>query len=206
VRGFFVFALPGTHFHRAFSPLRPDRSATYCIEVAVKDIARKVIDWVGRIVGNSPKMKLTIGAFVLLLLLALATRCHAQEISAAVGSTIVRGSTPVITLQYEAPLVNDTNYWLGITLIGSSTFANQFQQNNFAWHAGIMDGFGKFDIGLGIAYLQNTDVYNGSNTNFTLRVGYQLTKRISIGVQHFSNAGSRKPNKGRDMLMISAAL
>lgn len=163
-------------------------------------------EWLGRIVGNAPKMKLMIGAFVLLLLIALATRCHAQGIAASAGTTIVRGESPVLTLAYEAPLVNDTRWWVGATLIGESTLNDQFQRNQFAWHAGVVDGFGKFDIGLGVAYLQNTDTYNGSHTNFALRIGYRFTKRVGLEVLHFSNAGTRSPNKGRDLLMLRVEL
>jgi hypothetical protein len=90
---------------------------------------------------------------------------------------------------------------VGATFIGGSTLNGEFQQNNFALSAAVIDSLGKFDVGIGAAYLQNTDTYNGSHVNFKLMLGYRFEK-ISVRWAHFSNGGTIKPNKGRDMILV----
>jgi hypothetical protein len=66
----------------------------------------------------------------------------------------------------------------------------------------VLDGFGKLDVGIGIVALQNRDAYNGSTANFSLELSYKLSERLSVVAGHWSNAGTRKPNLGRDMLLL----
>lgn len=60
--------------------------------------------------------------------------------------------------------------------------------------------------GIGAAYLSRTTHINGTRWNFELRLGFQLTPRMSIVLTHFSNCKRvchfkrSGPNKGWDFL------
>ena len=147
-----------------------------------------------------------IMAFIALFIGALGTRCAQAEESyaqVALGSTVVRGEAPVISVQLVYPDAGprDAQVEIGASFIGESTFNGVHQQNNFALTTAVVDGFGPFEIGLGTAYLQNTDIYNGSHVNFKLILGYKF-KKFHVRLEHFSNGGTVAPNKGRDMLLI----
>jgi hypothetical protein len=65
-------------------------------------------------------------------------------------------------------------------------------------------GFGPLEIGLGVAFLQNTDVYNGSHGNFALQIAYRFKRwPVTLTVRHWSNAGTVQPNLGRDFALVS---
>lgn len=155
-----------------------------------------------------PKVQLGVLLVVVLFLVGLATRCGAEEAYSqfGVGSTYIRGTAPVMDLAYVYPdaAPGDAVLEVGATFLGqSSTADNGVQRNNFAARAAIVEGLGRFRVGLGFAYLQNTDTYNGSNLNFNLILGYDVkTIPVTLRIHHFSNGGTRSPNKGRDMLLI----
>lgn len=153
------------------------------------------------------KVGYAVAAVILLLLTAFATRCAQgadNYMQFGAGSAIVRGATPSISITAVFPdKIRDTDIEVGATFLGESSFREQVQRNNFAWRATLVDGFGHFQVGLGAAYLQNTDEYNGSQLNFHLMLGYRFEKiPLSVRVEHFSNGGTRMPNRGRDMLLV----
>jgi len=115
----------------------------------------------------------------------------------------VRGQTAVVDLTLSGPIDGLEANWQGsLTLVGSSTYGEAEQPNNFALQGLLVDGIGKLDVGLGVAYLQNTDRYNGSSLNFALQLAYRLGD-FKITVRHWSNAGTRAPNLGRDFVLLS---
>ncbi len=152
-----------------------------------------------------------VSALLIVLAVGFCTTARSAEVPAGttvpyvqmgIGSTVVRGATPVVGLNIVYPnAVGDASYEIGATFIGQSSFRDVPQRNNFALHAGIVDGFGRFDVGLGVAYLQNTDEYNGSQLNFQLLLGYRFDN-WTVRLQHFSNGSTKMPNRGRDMLMV----
>lgn len=158
--------------------------------------------------GN-PKAQIGVIALIVLLLAGLATKCAAGEndySQLGLGGTVARGEAPVMDLTYVYPDAGPKDAVLeaGVTFIGvSATDDNGPQRANFALHVTIVEGLWRFQVGLGAAYLQNTDTYNGSNVNFHLLFGYKMkTLPITWRMQHFSNGGTRSPNKGRDMLLL----
>jgi hypothetical protein len=157
---------------------------------------------------GKPKVQLGVLTIVLLLILGLATQCaRAEESYAQIGGggAVIRGPSAVIDLAYVYPNAapKDAVLEVGATFIGASTLNGNVQRNNFALRATVVEGLGPVEIGLGVAYLQNTDTYNGSNLNFNLLIGYDFKiVPLTIRLQHFSNGGTRSPNKGRDMLLL----
>lgn len=154
------------------------------------------------------KTRWVIYLFVVALMAAWFTKCHASEANSgatvSVGAAMLRGTAPVIDLTWRwgaSPQSADAWWETGLTLIGSSAYNGAEQPNNFGPSVRYMDGFGRLDIGLGLTYLQNTDVYNGSKMNFSLLLGTHW-RGWRVKYQHISNAGSQAPNLGRDLLLL----
>lgn len=146
---------------------------------------------------------------VALLIAGFATRCRAADdpyIQFGAGSTIMRGETTALDLSvvYPDAAPGDADYAVGITFVGQSSLYGESQRPNFMWRAEIIDGFGRFDVGLGVVYIQNSDIYNSCGANFTLSLAYRLVKLpLTMVVRHFSNGGTCSPNKGRDMVFLA---
>lgn len=128
----------------------------------------------------------------------------APYVQFGVGTTFVRGPAPVLDLTFTEPASQLKGaYWQeSLTIIGTSTFNGQSVPNNFAARGLFVDGFGRFDVGLGLSWMQNPAPYNGSPVNFNLQLAYRLGFGATLTYTHLSNAGSRLPNLGRDILIL----
>ena len=174
----------------------------------------KFISWVGNLFNLAPTTKIAVLIFIGLFALGLAlSKCHAAEPNDApyaqlsAGSTIVRGVAPVLdfTLTEPAPQLNKAYFQESITLVGSSTFKGQAAPNNYFFRGLFVDGFGHFDIGLGVCWIDNPQPYNGQHLNMNLQLAYRFTVLpITATYSHCSDAGTQLPNYGRDILMIGA--
>jgi hypothetical protein len=161
---------------------------------------------------NNPKKTIwAVSIFIILLVTALATRCHAAEAYTTfrVGSTALRGPTAALELSLATPvpysegnpLLADAHLEYGLLLIGSSTYQAVEQPNQLAVSVRYVDGFGPVDLGLGLTGIQHPDAYNSGHLNCVLLLGYHY-KQFSVRYQHISNAGTHMPNLGRDMLLV----
>lgn len=150
---------------------------------------------------NTKTAKLVL-LFIVILVLAWATKSHAEGIGFSAGSSILRGPAPSIQVEWQWPAWEhrDGHWETGITLIAPSNYKGADQRNTFALDATYIDGFGPVDVGIGPTYLQNTDVYNSGGMNFHLLLGYHH-KKFFVRYNHFSNAGTRSPNLGRDLVL-----
>ena len=61
---------------------------------------------------------------------------------------------------------------------------------------------GKFELGLGLAYFDNTNRALGQRTTYPVVIGWNFNKDLSIRLRHFSNAGGATPNLGQDAITI----
>lgn len=157
-------------------------------------------------------LKTTIAVLSLVGLLILGMiipKCHAAPLDAPYaqvsgGAAVIRGTAPVIDLTFTEPAtVLRGAYWQeSLTVIGTSTFRGQDVPNNFAARGLFVDGFGDFDVGLGLSWMQNPGPYNGSNINFNLQLAYRLPFGATLTYTHMSNAGSKEPNLGRDIVLV----
>lgn len=158
--------------------------------------------------------KTLISALALVALLALGMiipQCHAAPLDApyvqlGAGSAIVRGYAPVIDLTFTEPASQLRHaFWQeSLTVIGTSTYNGHPVPNNFALRGLFVDGFGRLDIGLGVSWMQNPFPYNGSPVNFNLQLDYRFKLLpVTVTYTHMSNAGSRLPNLGRDLVLLS---
>jgi hypothetical protein len=170
--------------------------------------------WLEKIVSYLPfnqgntKVQLGVAVVIALILIASCTVARAGDgyVAFGAGTTTIRGPAPVIDLSISYPNSGpgDAGYEIGATFIGISTLNGEDQAQNYALRAALVDGFGHFDVGIGVAYLQNVDTYNGSHSNFTLLFGYRFQALpLTLRVEHFSNGGTQSPNKGRDMVWLA---
>jgi hypothetical protein len=156
---------------------------------------------------NPGKTGYAVALFVLVFLLALATRCHAGGVVFGAGSAMLRGEATALQIawQWPSPQSKDAHFETAITVIGPSTYRGVENGNQFAWSVVYIDGFGNFDIGLGPAFLRKTDTFNTASANFNLLVGYHWSRWFARWV-HFSNMGTSSINLGRDLLLVGAVL
>jgi Lipid A 3-O-deacylase (PagL) len=160
----------------------------------------------------SPKVLVAVGALIVLLVVGfMVPQCHAAEspldapyTQISGGSAIIRGQTAVLDLTLAEPTDVLRNAFVtgSLTVIGSSQYQGKYVPNNFAFRGLFLDGFGRLDVGLGGSWMQNPYPYNGSPINFNLQLDYRFLLGATLTYTHMSNAGSRLPNLGRDIVMI----
>jgi hypothetical protein len=172
-----------------------------------RDLARRaaarVPAWLAQIFPHKPAIRYVLAAFVLMLIAAFATQCRAEGLQLEVGSTIVRGEAPALGFvkSWRNRGVGDYAYECGFGIVGSSTFRGAPQRNQGVAECLLVDGFGRFDIGAGLAAQSSSDDYN-TRVNFSLLLRWRVTERLSLTYRHRSNAGSGDPNVGRDVLLV----
>lgn len=141
---------------------------------------------------------------------------RSTRIDTEAGYTVLRGHTPQfgLTVNFRNLLRLDTgdqgikrdfDLQVGVGIIGEYEYKGKLESNQLYVHALVVDGFGRLDLGVGAAYLQNTDQLNGSNANFSLLIGYRFGARSQVKAywRHFSNAGTKIPNVGRDFVGLA---
>ncbi len=157
------------------------------------------------------KVLIGVGLLIALLVLGMMIpQCHAGPldppyVQMSGGAAIVRGATYAADLTFTEPSnVLRNSFWQGsITAIGTSNFKGQDVPNNFAARGLFLDGFGRFDVGLGLSWMQNPAPYNGGSVNFALQLDYRFVFwPITLTYAHMSDAGTKLPNYGRDILLL----
>jgi len=163
----------------------------------------KVLLWIKGLVGNNKQASIAIGAFILLLVLLLVrcTQAHSQDaISLVAGTEVVTGGTgPALGLRIVVPARGEFNWYAGTTLLGKTRETS----NNWAWFGGIEGCRWRLCAHIGPAFLQNIDALNGAHTNYNLGLTFRLSGRLSLEVEHFSDAGTTPVNVGRNLAMLA---
>ena len=80
-----------------------------------------------------------------------------------------------------------------------------FRENLFV-HATRVGKWGRFELGLGAAYFQNTNRVSSKHLLVSAYFAFNFNKAWSIRLRHFSNAGSGSPNLGQDAILIGLRL
>jgi hypothetical protein len=159
---------------------------------------------------NKKTLIAVLAVVALLALGMIIPQCHAGPLDAPYvqlsgGSTVVRGQAPALDLTFTepAPQLRHAFWQESLTVIGTSTYNGKSVPNNFALRGLFVDGFGRFDVGIGVSWMQNYLPYNGSPFNANLQLDYRFELLpITVTYTHMSNAGSRLPNLGRDIVLI----
>jgi hypothetical protein len=149
-----------------------------------------------------------IGLFLGLFLLAAATDCSAENpepvLTAEAGVTVLRAPTAGVRLSVEWPEAGpkDASFQCGLTVIGPYELKGA-NANQAIFDCLVTDSLWKFDLGIGPAYLQNRDEINGSHFNFALMARFRVTDQLAVVWRHWSNAGTKPPNLGRDLVTLA---
>jgi len=166
------------------------------------------------IFNNKRKTKIAIVAFLTLLFVWFCTedsyadsRTLTEFGVAGPNHKFDRGYSLYVTQRWN-------NKWnVGLGLLSEMEYYDQTVSNNMVlFGQRLVYGPGIFkDVGLGIgvAYLGNTSVTNGSHLNYMLSMEYfKIRKGIIpdyIVYRHMSNAGTKRPNPGIDAISIGYA-
>jgi hypothetical protein len=159
-----------------------------------------------RLFRNPPGAVIGIAVFILLLILGALNTCSAESVlQMEVGSAVIRGETPAvgITVTWPEAGPGDADFECGLALVGEYTFKGVTYANQAALQCLLVEHLGKLDVGIGAVMLQNADALNGSRGNFSLKLGWRFDDLWQAQWRHWSNAGTRYPNYGRDMLLVT---
>jgi hypothetical protein len=152
---------------------------------------------------HAKTVRYVLTGFVIVLIVALATHCRKAEAESAIafeaGVQYLRGPAAAVVLgtRWDAP--GDGNWEAGLVLVGR----NPNDRGVAGGQVLYIDGFGRFDIGIGLAYFNRVPDLLGSNLNFSLMLGYRLTDRWAVNVRHWSNSGTTESNTGLDVITLS---
>lgn len=147
---------------------------------------------------HAKAVRWVLTAFVVAFLAAAATQCRASDFTFEAGAQYLRGPAAAVAANVVLDGPKDASIEAGLFLVGRTPD-----------HLGVMggqallvDGFGKCDLGLGLAYMNRLHEQLGSQLNFALMVRYRITDRWYVAVRHWSNAGTTDENTGLDIITV----
>lgn len=154
---------------------------------------------------NKRMTNFLVTAFILVLLGFLAYEVRADTTTFEGGVTLLNtnnsgGESIMISERW-----NDT-WAVGIGLIGEQKdkYDRNIDNNMLLYGQRLVYGPGwlsELGLGFGISYLNNTTTVTGTHLNYMLSVEYGYQDWYLI-YRHMSNAGSRAPNTGQDLLSV----
>jgi hypothetical protein len=155
-----------------------------------------------KLFNNKKTVLAAIIVFVGIFFSLLAIKARSEEIYVLGGSAIVRGESPTLGLNiaWKEQGPKNTDYELGFYLIGESEHYRD-NSNQVVVFGNLVDGYKKFEMGLGFAYFNNQSEYT-CQTTFSLLARWKFSSRFHVQAHHFSSAGTCTPNAGRDLLLI----
>lgn len=161
----------------------------------------------GKLFDNPKPVIYAIVVFVVGLLLLFSCESRAaQTLEFEAGSAMLRGETPTMgfTIACKECGPVRTDYEFGFELIGQSSYYRS-NPNVIQLHAQIVDGWKKFEMGLGFFGTNVAHEYT-CRFGFHMLARYRFTDRFAVQWRHSSSAGSCKPNAGRDILSVALRL
>ena len=124
----------------------------------------------------------------------------------SVGATVLRAEAPSGDIMFIQPSnITRGSYWYeGVNYIGSISFKGVDTRANVAVRGGWMFNYKRLDIGVGIAALTQPRPFdNAGGLNFNPQAVIPHQYRLGYDVYtHYSDAGFRSPNVGRDVLLF----
>jgi len=152
---------------------------------------------------NNPKP--VVFAIIAILLLFFAYKAKATEVE--VGPTFTGQFNGGVGITLMERML-DNNIDVGVALIGDQEWNGRTTANNgnvFAafvaskpetWHWAFPT-----EVTIGAAYwIKTDDRLIGSELGYQLGLKWRFNEHASIGIRHWSNAGTVKPNRGQDLL------
>jgi hypothetical protein len=129
----------------------------------------------------------------------------AADFRVNLGAATLRGGTATVGARAVFPgvLPNDLVVEVGAQLFDSSRYRSFAQPGQAMVTSQLVKDFRFIEAGFGVAYVARDDIYNSGRLNFITAARFHLSSRLDIEWNHVSNAGLRKPNRGRDMALLS---
>lgn len=161
----------------------------------------------GKLFRNKKAVLYAIIAFVIALVSLFAIQARAEQtLELEAGYAMLRGETPTLGFNIACKECGPvrTDYEFGFELMGASEYYRD-NPNVIQLHAQLVDGWKKFEMGLGFYYL-NQPVEYTCEFGFHLLARYRFNDRIAMQWRHSSSAGSCVPNAGRDLLTFAIRL
>jgi hypothetical protein len=140
-----------------------------------------------------------LSGFVLAIIAAWATTCRGSELAFEGGVQYLRGPAATIAVNVIVPGPKDASVEAGLFLVG---LAPSGQTGVMGGQVLVVDGFGKFDLGIGLAYMNREHEQLGTQLNFALLARYWFADNWYVTLRHFSNAGTTQENVGIDLLLV----
>jgi len=139
------------------------------------------------------------------------SEARSVRIDVEAGYTVFRASAPQVglTLSFEdlvpAPILGRLDLQVGIGYIAPYEYKGELGEEQRYVQSLLVWSFGRLDLGAGGVYLDHNDRINGSNANFSLlaAVRFGQNNLWKASLRHFSNAGTKMPNLGRDILILT---
>jgi len=137
--------------------------------------------------------------FIIVCGIAYCTEARGDEIRMNVGATVVRNEAPSVgfSIVWEEAAPGDAFIECGAQLVATSNYSGQG-----AGYCMLKDGFGRLELGMGLAALMKETDKNSTKLNFALGLGWWFTDRLGLGALHFSNGSIKYPNKGWNILAV----
>lgn len=156
-----------------------------------------------RLFRNRKPVLYAIIAFCIGLVILYSCESRAEQtLELEAGSAMLRGETPTLGFNIACKECGPvrTDYEFGFELIGESSYYRD-NPNVIQIHAQLVDGWKKFEMGLGF-YWQNVAHEYTCDFGFHLLARYRFNDRVALQWRHSSSAGSCRPNAGRDLLTL----
>ena len=78
-----------------------------------------------------------------------------------------------------------------------------FNERQYAAQCLVTKSFGKFNLGLGGAYLEHTDEFNAEPFNGAMKVGFDFTDHFSAQAYHWTDGSDWNLKNGRSFVTLS---
>lgn len=154
---------------------------------------------------HKPAVRYGLLAFLFLAVGAWATKCHAADSAILFegGVQYIEGPAAALLVSVDYPGPGDARIEAGLFLVGAVERSDrETGRGVMGGQVLLVDGFGKFDLGLGLAYMNGIHEQLGSQLNFHLMVRYRLPRDWYIAARHWSNAGTTAHNSGLDVISV----
>lgn len=155
---------------------------------------------------NNPKSTvklILVGLALIIGAVIYSTKAESAELDLGYGRTILRGPTDIAAVTVVYPKqIGDIDLYTGVLLIGTYDFRDVPQANQVVVRSGFTAHIKQFGASLGVAKIQHEDDLNSGAINFNLGLSYRW-RRLVVSYNHLSNAGTERPNIGRDMVILS---
>lgn len=152
-----------------------------------------------------PCRALTAAVLLVLGMAVASPDADAADLRLNAGGATLKGGTATVGARAVFPdaLAGKADFEFGVQLLDSSRYRSFAQPNQAMITTQGVKDFHFVEVGFGVAYLWNDDIYNSGRFNFISSARFHLSKRLDVEWMHVSNAGIRKPNRGRDMAVLS---